>query len=308
MPSTLKSLLFLVLLCVSACAPHPVSGPKTKPALVAGPVTVAPGFYRLPFGALQLTSLRDGGYVTPNDGGDFGSQVGPAAVSKLLQAAGAPTDRISLSVDALLVRMPGHLVLLDTGLGPTDHGVLPQSLAMAGVTPDQITDVLITHDHTDHVGGLVTAAGKPAFPKAVIHISAREWPGMLGGASTKAIAAAVAGQVKTFEPGQPILPGITPVALYGHTPGHVGYEMASNGQALEDIGDTAHSSIVNLAEPAWRGGMDQDSAAGAATRVAELARLAARHALIFSPHFPWPGVGRIEAKGDGYIWKPEPGG
>ena len=308
MPLTLKHLLLFVLLFVSACAPHPASGPKAKPALSAGPVTTAPGFYRIPFGALQLTSLRDGGYVTPNDGADFGSQVGPAAVAKLLKAAGAPTDRISLSVDALLVRMPGHLVLLDTGLGPTDHGVLSQSLALAGVTPAQITDVLITHDHIDHVGGLVTSDGKPAFPNAVIHISAKEWPVMQRGEPTKTIAAAVAGQVKTFDSGQPILPGITPVALYGHTPGHTGYEIASNGHALEDIGDVAHSSIVNLGEPAWRGGMDEDPAAGAATRVKELARLAATHQMLFSPHFPWPGIGRIEAKGDGYVWKPEPGG
>ncbi len=305
MPLNLKHLLLFVLLFVSACAPR--ASVAVAP-VVAGPVAAAAGFARFHLGGLEVTVLRDGGFVTPNDGGDFGSQVGPAAVGRLLRAAGAPSDRISLSVDALLVRMPGHLVLLDTGLGPADHGVLPWSLALAGVTPDQITDVLITHDHTDHVGGLVTADGKPAFPSAVIHISAREWPGMQKDVSTKAIAAAVATQVKPFDPGQPLLPGVTAIPLYGHTTGHVGYEIAAAGQTLEDIGDTAHSSIVNLAEPAWRGGMDEDPAAGAATRTHELARLAAAHELIFSPHFPWPGVGRLEAKGDGYMWKPGPSG
>src|SRR6185369_5237311 len=102
----------------------------------------------------------------------------------------------------------------------------------------------------------------------------------------------------------PVLPGITPIALYGHTPGHVGYEIVSRGARLEDIGDTAHSTIVNLAHPEWTGGMDLDQAAGAATRRRELQRLAASHALVFSPHFPFPGVGHIVRAGDGFAWRP----
>ena len=273
----------------------------------SGPITAPPAKASFRVGAFELTALRDGGFVTPNDGGDFGSKVGAAAVAKRLSDAGLPTARITLSINALLVRMPGHLVLLDTGVGPPDHGALPQSLAMAGVSPSTITDVLITHGHFDHVGGLLNAAGKPAFPGARIHMSARTWAWMQGGADTRSLAATIAPQVKTFEPGGLVLPGIKSIALDGHTPGHTGYELASEGRKLEDIGDMAHSSVISLAEPDWTGGMDMDPPTAAATRRHELDRLAAGHELIFAPHFPFPGVGRLEPKGDGYTWKPLPG-
>jgi glyoxylase-like metal-dependent hydrolase (beta-lactamase superfamily II) len=273
-------------------------------ALTPGTITATPAAWNFRLGALRLTALRDGGYVTPNDGGDFGSKSGPAAVATLLRQAGAPPDRISLDVSVLLIRTPGHLVLLDTGLGQARHGALPQSLAIAGVSPDQITDVLITHAHIDHVGGLVGADGRPSFPRAVIHISTTEWAYMRAKAESRDVASVIGARVRTFEPGQPILPGITPIALYGHTPGHVAYEIKSRGRRLEDIGDAAHSPIVSLARPDWEGGIDLDPAAGAVSRRQALAQLAASHELVFAPHFPFPGVGWIEASGTGFAWKP----
>lgn len=271
-----------------------------------GARTAPPETASFRLGALEVTSLSDGGYVSPNDGGDFGSDVGRAAVAKLLAAAGAPTDQISLAVDALLIRAPGRVILIDTGMGPDNHGALVASLKLAGVAPSGVTDVLITHAHFDHVGGLIDAAGRPAFPRAVIWFNAKEWAAMLAAPGPHRITPAIAAQVRTFEPGREILPGITPIALYGHTSGHVGYLIVSKGRRLEDIGDTAHSSIVSLAEPGWRGGIDEDPTAGAATRTAELKRLAAAHTLIFAPHFPFPGAGRLVPKGDGYVWRPDP--
>jgi glyoxylase-like metal-dependent hydrolase (beta-lactamase superfamily II) len=276
-------------------------------AMTPGPMTAPPAAWRFRLGALDLAALRDGRYVTPNDGGDFGSKAGPQAVARLLAGAGLPTDRISLDVDALLVRMPGHLVLIDTGLGPADHGALPRSLALAGVSPGEITDVLVTHAHTDHVGGLVAADGRSAFPKAAIRLSTGEWAWMRAQAETRKLAVVIAPQVRTFEPGRAILAGITPIALYGHTPGHVAYQIVSRGHRLEDIGDTAHSSIVSLARPDWTGGIDVDPAAGAATRRRALDHLAATGELVFAPHFPFPGIGRIVAKGEGFAWKPSSG-
>ncbi len=93
----------------------------------------------------------------------------------MLKAAGAPTDQITLGVDALLAEGGGRVMLFDTGLGPAVHGVLQASLAQAGVRPEAVTDVFITHSHGDHVGGLVTADGRPAFPHALVHMSTAEW-------------------------------------------------------------------------------------------------------------------------------------
>jgi glyoxylase-like metal-dependent hydrolase (beta-lactamase superfamily II) len=276
------------------------------PALAEGPTLAPPGAVAFTVGALRVTVLRDAGYALTIESGDLGASAGPAEVRRVLEQAGAPADEIRLSVDALLVRMPGHIVLIDTGIGPSDHGALQASLRMAGVAPGDVTDVLITHSHDDHVGGLAGADGKPAFPRATIRLSAREWSWMRSRPDARRLAAAIAPQVKTFEPGRPILPGITPLALYGHTPGHVGYEIASRGAHIEDIGDTAHSSIVSLERPDWTGRIDEDPKAGAATRLRELRRLAASGERIFAPHFPYPGVGWIVTRGRGYGWKPDP--
>jgi glyoxylase-like metal-dependent hydrolase (beta-lactamase superfamily II) len=273
------------------------------PALAA-PQPVAPAATRVPLGAFTLIALRDELNVLPNDGKVFGIDQTPAAVAKVLAANGAATDGITLGVDALLVKEPGHVVLIDTGLGPKVGGVLMQSLAKAGIAPAQVTDVLITHSHGDHIGGLITADGKAAFPNATVRLSRSEWQWMQGNQSAAPIVAAIRDHVRPFTPGTAILPGITPVALPGHTPGHVGYQIASKGQHLIDIGDTAHSSILSLAKPGWPIGYDNDKAQGITTREQLLARLAASHERLFAPHFPYPGIGTIVVKGDGYAFKP----
>src|SRR6185437_2159438 len=158
-----------------------------------GARTAPPGIASFRLGALEVTALRDGGYVSPNDGGDFGHDVGRESVARLLAAAGAPTDRVALAVDALLIRAPGRVILVDAGMGPDSHGSVVASLKLAGVTPDQVTDVLITHAHFDHVGGLIDTAGRSAFPKATIWISAREWAAMLAAPGAHRITPAIRG-------------------------------------------------------------------------------------------------------------------
>jgi glyoxylase-like metal-dependent hydrolase (beta-lactamase superfamily II) len=268
-----------------------------------GPQQVPPAAHSFTVGKLQLTALHDAQFVFPNDGKTFGVGVDTATTSALLRAAGAPTDRITLSVSALLVRTGHRVVLIDTGIGPTMHGSLLASLAEAGVKPTAVTEVLITHSHGDHVGGLVDASGKLAFPKAAIRMSSAEWAWMQTKGSPELVKA-IASHVKTFEPGAQVAPGITSVALKGHTPGHVGYEIASGDAHLLDIGDLAHSYIVSLQKPQWTIQFDTDDATGKATRATELKQLASDQELVFSPHFPFPGVGHIGAAGDGFVWQP----
>ncbi|WP_217433726.1 MBL fold metallo-hydrolase [Caulobacter sp. S45] len=273
------------------------------PAL-AGPQPVAPAAQSFQLGRLKLIALRDALNVTPNDGKVIGLGQNPSAIGAVLQAAGAPTDKITLGVDALLVEGGGRVMLFDTGLGPKVQGVLSQSLALAGVSPDAVTDVFITHTHGDHVGGLVTADGRLAFPRAVVRMSATEWAWMEAQSKNPALVAAITPQVRTFEPGTEVVQGVSAVAAPGHTPGHVGYEIASGPQHLFDMGDVAHSSIVSLAKPDWAIAYDTDKTEGEATRRALLTRLAASHEPVFAPHFPFPGVGRIVAAGGGFAWSP----
>jgi glyoxylase-like metal-dependent hydrolase (beta-lactamase superfamily II) len=272
-------------------------------AVAFGPATVAPAAHEFTLGKLKLATLHDAQFVIPNDSKTFGVGANTAEVTDLLRAAGAPTDRITLSVNAVLVRMGHRVVLIDTGIGQKAHGELVGSLHEAGVKPSAVTDVLITHSHGDHVGGLVDADGHLAFPKATIRMSSPEWEFMQSKGSPD-IAKVIAKKVHPFELGAQVLPGIKSVPLKGHTPGHTGYEISSGNEHALYIGDMAHSSIISLAKPQWGVQFDGDDAAAKATRAATLKQLASDQELVLSPHFPFPGVGHIEAAGDGFTWKP----
>jgi glyoxylase-like metal-dependent hydrolase (beta-lactamase superfamily II) len=250
-------------------------------------------------GSLDVIALHDAQFVRPNDGKIFGVGHSTQEVGDVLKASGAPTDTITLSVDALLVKEPKHVVLIDTGVG----GALQQSLQQAGIKPEEVTDVLITHSHPDHMGGLVKD-GKLAFPTATVRMSSAEWTFAKKNTQLADVVKAIDAHVKTFKPGSTVVPQITSVSLKGHTPGHVGYQIVSGKEKLFDIGDTVHSSIISLAKPEWPVGFDTDEKGGEKNRIATLKKLVADGELVFTPHFPFPGVGHIKAEGDHFAWHP----
>jgi glyoxylase-like metal-dependent hydrolase (beta-lactamase superfamily II) len=268
-----------------------------------GPVTVEPQATPVKLGGLTLVSLRDAANISANNGNVFGVDQGIEAVDKLLAAAGAPTGQLSLSVNTLLVRLPGRVIMIDTGYGDP-RGLARASLAKAGITPDQVTDVLISHGHGDHVGGLLLADGTPAFPKATVRMAAAEWASLKETPANAKLVASIAPQVQPFEPGATLAPGIVSVDLNGHTPGHSGYRITSKGKSLLAIGDMAHSYIVSLAKPQWAMGFDRDRPLAASRRTAVLGALAESGEMVFAPHFPYPGTGHVVRAGDGFTWKP----
>ena len=268
-----------------------------------GPVAAPPDAEPFRIGALKAWSLHDAQFIAANDGKLFGLGQPPGAVDAVLRKAGAPTDRIALSVNVLLVKTPGHTILFDSGLGAGLHGGLMQSLALTGVKPGEITDVLITHTHGDHIGGVVAPDHTLAFPNATIRMSEAEWA--WAKTQNPSLTSIMAPKVETFRPGAALFPGVTPVALTGHTPGQVGYLIVSGRDHLFDLGDVAHSSIISLAEPDWNMQFDNDKELGRTERRAELTRLAANADPVFAPHFPYPGLGRIVASGSGFVWRPD---
>ena len=278
--------------------------------LLASAVTAAPPgqVARFKIGSLEAISLSDGTGSPANDGKTFGVGQTTEAVAAVLRAAGLPGDKVLVALNVLLVRTGKHVALLDTGYGPVTSasGALGDSLRQAGIAAIEVTDILITHTHGDHIGNLVDADGNYAFPAATVRMAATEWAYLQANDTgrAKAIVTAISPHVQTFTPGAEVLPGITAVAVVGHTPGHVGYRVRSGRDSLLDIGDSAHSSVVSLAHPEWLMGFDGDRETMRGSRQALLSALAKTHERMFAPHFPFPGVGRVVKAGSGYAWRP----
>jgi len=293
-------------------APAPVAEAPPPPPKPANASTFT-------IGELSASALRDGRLEFPNDNKIFGLGHTPDEVSTLLSAAGQPTDKIHLDLDPLLVKGADRVMLFDTGagsnFGPT-AGQLPQSLQEAGVDAQSVTDIFISHVHGDHVGGIVNPEGALTFPNAKIHISKPEWKffsGLkaeqakgMGVENFDALLKAMKPKVDAFTPGAQLVPGVVKaVEIKGHTPGHSGYQITSGNESLLYIGDAMHSSIISVQKPDWPMNFDADQKTGAATRQSLLAELATSGQRVYAVHFPFPGLGRFEKRGEGFVWVPE---
>ena len=287
----------------AGCSPE--ADRATEPAS-APTVAASPDVHPFRIGALRAVALKDGELNLPNTAG-MSPWTDTAGVAGVLRAAGGANDSIHLSIQPLLIRDGDRLVLIDTGARGQmgTEGRLMASLRAAGVEPGRITDVLISHSHDDHVGGLVDAGGTLAFPNAVIRMSVAEWADFRSQAVRADLVRAITPKVQTFASGAVVAPGITAVTLAGHTPGHMGYEIASGGDRLLYLGDAMHSSVISVQRPEWVNVWDTDSAAGITTRQGLLERGASQPLKIYGPHFPFPGLGRFQRRDDGFVWVPE---
>lgn len=278
-----------------------------------------PGFRRFALGDFEVITLRDG--ARPGEGPHpiFGADQEPATVAALLERNFLPADRFVNGFTPTLVNTGAELVLFDTGLGEGARanglGQTRAQLEAAGYKPEDVTIVIITHFHGDHIGGLMEGSA-PAFPNARYVTGQAEYdfwtaPERLAG-PTEGNAKAVEAKVKPLTEkmtfvgdGGSVISGITAMAAAGHTPGHMIYMLESSGKRLVLTADTANHYVVSIQRPDWHVAFDADKDAAAATRQKVLGMIADERLPFIGYHMPWPGVGYLERIDGGFRWVAE---
>jgi glyoxylase-like metal-dependent hydrolase (beta-lactamase superfamily II) len=258
---------------------------------------------RFKLGSFEVTTLLAGSRAGDKPQETFGMNATPEDFAAVSAENFIPSDRSQGFFTPVLVNTGAELVLFDTGLGA--EGTLA-AMTAAGVTPDQVTTVVLTHMHPDHIGGLMGADGAPTFANARYVTGAVEHNHWTANPSEQftALVAPLNDRLSFVDDGGSPIPGITAQLAAGHTPGHMVYQLESDGQRLMLTADTANHHVWSLARPDWEVRFDADKPGAAATRRAVFGQIAADRIPFVGYHMPFPGVGYVEAVGDGFRYVP----
>lgn len=286
-------------------------------AAVAAPLILPRAVQAASFGAATLTTVSDGHLTLPADMVIDGL---PPEIDAVLTQYGLSRDQAFLPECNLTLWQDGeNTVIFDTGAGPDfmpSTGILLDSLAAAGIDPLDVTHVVFTHAHPDHLWGAVDDFDEPVFANARHMMGRVERDYWLDPATIDSIGAArqsfVAGALRrldllsdyleVFDAETEILPGINAIASPGHTPGHMVFEARSGSESALILGDAIGNHHLSFANPMWQVGSDQDQETGAQTRKALFDRITADQMAIVGFHLPNGGIGRADTSGDGYVF------
>lgn len=291
------------------------------PALAAAPQvrTQGPGYYRMMLGDFEVTALLDGTHVFPVETVMTG--VSREAVARDLARADLALP-LQGSINAYLINTGDKLILIDSGAGALYGdccGHLLANLRAAGYQPEQVDEVLLTHLHKDHVGGIVVD-GKMAFPNAVLRTSQAEadyWltlankaraPAFLASFFDAAAAALApylaAGRFQPIAADGQLEAGVGSLAAPGHTPGHTAYFVSSGGHTLLVWGDIVHVAAIQLQDTQATVSYDSIPASARQWRDTLLARAASQQLVVGAAHIAFPGLGHLRRDGASYDWIP----
>ena len=278
----------------------------------------APGFYRFKVGDYTAIALHDGMMIRDRPA-QFVRNASTEEVGEAFAACGMARDKLTITFNALAIDTGRGVVLIDTGLGEGARpaaGHLPTNLAAAGIRPEEVTSVIVSHFHGDHIGGLHRPDGTLSFPKAEVLVPEVEWDFWMGDSASRpdavkdAAAAAhrvfdpIAASVRRFAFGEELLPGFTAVDASGHTPGMSAIEIASGDAAMMFVADITNNPLIFARHPEWQAMFDMDPDKSVATRRRLLDRAAADKLRLSFFHAPFPATGYVIKGSGGYEYVP----
>jgi glyoxylase-like metal-dependent hydrolase (beta-lactamase superfamily II) len=259
---------------------------------------------RFKLGSFEVTTLLAGTRAGDKPQETFGTNATPEDFAALSAANFIPADRTQNFFTPAVVNTGAEIVLFDTGLAA--EGTLA-ALTAAGLSAETVDVVVLTHMHGDHIGGLMGADGTtPTFPNARYVTGAVEhnhWTGAANEGFDKNVKP-LNDKITFIDNNGSVVTGITGMDAFGHSPGHMVYQVESEGQRLMITADTANHFVWSLQKPDWEVRFDADKAAAAATRRAVFGQIAADRIPFIGYHMPFPGVGYVEAMGDGFRYVP----
>ncbi|CTQ31823.1 MBL fold metallo-hydrolase [Jannaschia rubra] len=263
-----------------------------------------PTVRRFDLGDLQVTVLLANTLTNPTPPQEiFGMDVDAETFAQVSRDAFIPDDVSQFFFTPTLVNTGDSLILFDTGQTGAD---IARVIEQAGHSTDQVDTVVLTHMHGDHIGGLMTD-GTPTFANASYVTGQTEydaWAAMESeGFETNV--RPLADRMTFLSDGDDVVSGVTAQAAFGHTPGHMMYRLSSGDRSLMLTADMTNHYVWSLAHPDWEVKFDMDKAAAAETRRRVLGMLAEERMPMIGYHMPFPAIGYVETRGDGFHWVPE---